>query len=140
MQAQEGAALKDPHTTYYAALADRLDVVLSFTEHDACDAVFPFNVMHELLETQTIASCEHVFDWLEARASSAKSGCSERRTACRLRASAGVLELETSSMEICGGNVSDDAHAPHCGRRTVPLSRSIMRPSEIGRIAKRGRG
>ena len=35
---------------------------------DACDATFPFTVLQDLLETQTIASCSHIFSWIEDRA------------------------------------------------------------------------
>ncbi|THH31953.1 hypothetical protein EUX98_g2251 [Antrodiella citrinella] len=68
LAATEGQALKDPQTTYYDDLRDRLDIVLAFTEHDACEQIFPFNVLYDLLETQTINSCSHVFSWIEARA------------------------------------------------------------------------
>ncbi|PCH34308.1 hypothetical protein WOLCODRAFT_61144 [Wolfiporia cocos MD-104 SS10] len=68
LAATEGSALKDPHTAYYDCLRDRLDLVLTFTEHDACEQTFPFNVLYDLLETQTITSCSHVFSWIEERA------------------------------------------------------------------------
>lgn len=42
--------------------------MLLFTEKDACEQIFPFNLLYELLETQTIASCAHVFAWIESRA------------------------------------------------------------------------
>ncbi|KII93278.1 hypothetical protein PLICRDRAFT_101473 [Plicaturopsis crispa FD-325 SS-3] len=64
----EGKALKDPNTTYYEELKVRLDLVLTFTELEACDQTFPFIVLQDLLETQTIASCSHIFSWLESRA------------------------------------------------------------------------
>lgn len=67
-QATEGQALKDPQTTYYDDLRDRLDIILTFTEHDACEQIFPFNVLYDLLETQTIHSCSHIFSWIESRA------------------------------------------------------------------------
>ena len=35
---------------------------------DACEQTFPFIVLQDLLETQTIASCSHIFSWIEARA------------------------------------------------------------------------
>jgi hypothetical protein len=34
---------------------------------DACEQTFPFIVLQDLLETQTIASCSHIFSWIEAR-------------------------------------------------------------------------
>jgi THO complex subunit 1 len=42
--------------------------VLSFTEKDACEQIFPFNLLYDLLETQTIPSCSHIFSWIESRA------------------------------------------------------------------------
>lgn len=39
---------------------------LSFS--DACEPTFPFIVLQDLLEMQTIASCSHIFSWIEARA------------------------------------------------------------------------
>ncbi|KAL0951887.1 hypothetical protein HGRIS_008544 [Hohenbuehelia grisea] len=65
--ATEGSALKNEDDSYYNRLRDRLDLILTFTEHDACDQVFPFNVLQDLLETQTISSCSHIFSWLESR-------------------------------------------------------------------------
>ncbi|KAL4250311.1 hypothetical protein ABKN59_003143 [Abortiporus biennis] len=64
----EGQALKDPNTKYYEQLRDRLDLVLTFTENDVCEQVFPFNILADLLETQTIPSCSHIFSWIEERA------------------------------------------------------------------------
>ncbi|KAJ7724223.1 THO complex subunit 1 transcription elongation factor-domain-containing protein [Mycena metata] len=64
----EGKALKDENTKYYNELRDLLDVVLTFTEHEACEQTLPFTVLQDLLETQTIASCSHIFSWIEARA------------------------------------------------------------------------
>ena len=46
----------------------RLDLVLTFTEKDACEQIFPFNLLYDLLETQTIPSCSHIFSWIESRA------------------------------------------------------------------------
>ncbi|RDX44303.1 UDP-glucose 4-epimerase [Lentinus brumalis] len=68
LAATEGKALKDPHTNYYEQLSDMLDIILTFTEHDACDQAFPVTVLQDLLETQTISSCSHIFSWIEARA------------------------------------------------------------------------
>ncbi|KAF7971519.1 hypothetical protein HWV62_20914 [Athelia sp. TMB] len=68
MGANEGSAPNDPETKYYAELQDKLDLVLTFTEHDACEATFPFTVLQDLLETQTISSCSHIFSWIELRA------------------------------------------------------------------------
>ncbi|KAH9929771.1 THO complex subunit 1 transcription elongation factor-domain-containing protein [Fomitopsis serialis] len=64
----EGQALKEPNTRYYDNLCDRLDLCLVFSEHDVCDKTFPFTVLFDLLETQTIDSCSHIFSWIEHRA------------------------------------------------------------------------
>ncbi|KAH9923139.1 UDP-glucose 4-epimerase [Epithele typhae] len=64
----EGKALKDSSTTYYDQLRERLELVLAATEQEACEATFPFMVLQDLLETQTIASCSHIFSWIEAHA------------------------------------------------------------------------
>lgn len=45
-----------------------MDLVLTFTEQESCEQIFPFNVLYDLLETQTIASCSHIFSWIETRA------------------------------------------------------------------------
>lgn len=74
LAATEGTALQDPNTTYYSELRERLDVVLTFTEHDACEQTVPFNVLQDLLETQTIASCSHIFSWIEERADRLTAG------------------------------------------------------------------
>lgn len=41
---------------------------------DACEATFPFIVLQDLLETQTISSCSHVFSWIESRATRLTKG------------------------------------------------------------------
>ncbi|KAG6899825.1 hypothetical protein C0993_006526 [Termitomyces sp. T159_Od127] len=64
----EGKALKDDKDTYYNTLQRLLDIVLVFTEQEECEQIFPFVVLQDLLETQTIASCSHIFAWIEARA------------------------------------------------------------------------
>lgn len=70
----EGQALQKDDAAYYSKLMDRLDLVLTFTEHDACDASFPFTVLQDLLETQTIPSCSQIFSWIEGRASRLTKG------------------------------------------------------------------
>lgn len=65
---KEGKALSDPDTTYYDELEDRLELVLTFTEQDVCEQAYPFNILQDLLETQTISSCSHIFSWIESRA------------------------------------------------------------------------
>lgn len=68
MQAREGEALKDESSNYYDELDDTLDIILAFSEQEACEPIFPFNILYDLMETQTIASCSHIFSWIEARA------------------------------------------------------------------------
>lgn len=69
LAATEGSALQCDSTLYYDGLRDRLDLVLTFTEHDVCEATFPFTVLQDLLETQTITSCSQIFSWIESSAS-----------------------------------------------------------------------
>ncbi|KAG0703685.1 THO complex subunit 1 transcription elongation factor-domain-containing protein [Suillus ampliporus] len=68
LAATEGSASKCDSTSYYDGLRDRLDLVLTFTEHDVCEATFPFTVLQDLLETQTITSCSQIFSWIESSA------------------------------------------------------------------------
>ena len=42
--------------------------MMLFLISDACEPTFPFIVLQDLLEMQTIASCSHIFSWIEARA------------------------------------------------------------------------
>ncbi|KAJ3512273.1 hypothetical protein NLJ89_g3610 [Agrocybe chaxingu] len=74
LAATEGTALKHDESKYYDALRDKLDLALAFTEQDACEQTFPFTVLQDLLETQTIASCSHIFSWIEARATRLTEG------------------------------------------------------------------
>ncbi|KAH0837897.1 THO complex subunit 1 transcription elongation factor-domain-containing protein [Lanmaoa asiatica] len=74
LAATEGNALKEKSADYYDGLQDRLDLVLTFTEQDACEAAFPFTVLQDLLETQTIVSCSHIFSWIEIQASRLTQG------------------------------------------------------------------
>ncbi|KXN88950.1 THO complex subunit 1 [Leucoagaricus sp. SymC.cos] len=70
----EGEALKREDSGYYDELKVRLDLVLTFTEQDACEQTFPFIVLQDLLETQTINSCSHIFSWIESHASRLTEG------------------------------------------------------------------
>ncbi|KAI0694426.1 hypothetical protein BC835DRAFT_1486299 [Cytidiella melzeri] len=74
LAATEGLALKNPATTYYDDLTNRLDLVLALTDKDACEQILPFNILYDLLETQTIASCSHIFSWIELRAEKLTAG------------------------------------------------------------------
>lgn len=42
--------------------------VMTYSYQDACVETFPFVVLQDLLETHTIASCSHIFSWIETRA------------------------------------------------------------------------
>ncbi|SJL06435.1 uncharacterized protein ARMOST_09772 [Armillaria ostoyae] len=64
----EGKALKEDPTVYYTQLKHWLDLVLTFSELEICDPTFTFIVLQDLLETQTITSCSHIFSWIESRA------------------------------------------------------------------------
>ncbi|KAK0246498.1 THO complex subunit 1 transcription elongation factor-domain-containing protein [Armillaria nabsnona] len=64
----EGKALKEDSTVYYTQLQHWLDLVLTFSELEICDPTFTFIVLQDLLETQTITSCSHIFSWIESRA------------------------------------------------------------------------
>ena len=68
-QATEGRALQDPSSlsTYYASLSLLLDFTLTFTEYGACEASTPLTTCQDLLETQTISSCSHIFSWIQSR-------------------------------------------------------------------------
>ncbi|KAF8433465.1 UDP-glucose 4-epimerase [Boletus edulis BED1] len=74
LAATEGTALKEERADYYDGLQDRLDLALTFTEQDACEPAFPFTVLQDLLETQTIESCSHIFSWIEMQASRLTQG------------------------------------------------------------------
>lgn len=41
---------------------------------EACEQTFPFLILQDLLETQTIASCSQIFSWIEDRASRLTEG------------------------------------------------------------------
>jgi THO complex subunit 1 len=66
---KEESAMTDNvrYSQYYENLTDSLDIVLTFAEQGACENTAPFTVLEELLETQTIASCSHIFAWIEQR-------------------------------------------------------------------------
>ena len=66
--------MKDTGSTYYEDLTNRLDLVLALTDKDACEQTFPFNILYDLLETQTISSCSHIFSWIELRADKLTAG------------------------------------------------------------------
>lgn len=70
----EGALSPEPDAAYYEALCDKLDVVLAFTEHEACEQTFVLSVLQDLLETQTVASCSHIFSWIESRSARLTEG------------------------------------------------------------------
>ena len=68
---RESTFTDEPDSAYYEELCGKLDVILSFTERDAFENTntFLLSVLQDLLETQTVASCSHVFSWIEKRSS-----------------------------------------------------------------------
>lgn len=74
LAATEGNIQSASEEIYYSDLRDRLDIILTFTERDACEQTFPFTVLQDLLETQTIASCSHIFSWIEERSARLTEG------------------------------------------------------------------
>src|SRR5882762_6375075 len=41
---------------------------------DVCEQTFPLATLQDLLETQTIPSCSHIFSWIESRANRLTEG------------------------------------------------------------------
>ncbi|KAF4611518.1 hypothetical protein D9613_004115 [Agrocybe pediades] len=74
LAANEGKALSGDPEEYYDDLSLKLDIILCFTEHEACEQTFPLLVLQELLETQTIGSCSRIFSWMETRADKLTEG------------------------------------------------------------------
>ena len=60
------SALSSPNTVGASPPVSR--GVAHFPMTDVCDKAFPFTVLFDLLETQTIDSCSHIFSWIELRA------------------------------------------------------------------------
>lgn len=52
---------------------------------DACEQIFPFSALQDLLETQTIISCSHIFSWIESRASRLTVGLQKGKALILLR-------------------------------------------------------
>ncbi|KAM5538332.1 hypothetical protein V8D89_007934 [Ganoderma adspersum] len=115
LAATEGKALKDPMTTYYDQLSHILDITLAFTEHDACDQVFPFTILQDLLETQTISSCSHIFSWIEERA--------ERLTKGMIPQKGKALVLLRTLNDLLRRLSNTGATTMFCGRILTFLSR-----------------
>ena len=74
LAATEGSVQSTSAEDYYNNLRVRLDIILTFTEHDACEQTFPFNLLQDLLETQTIVSCSRIFSWIEERSARLTEG------------------------------------------------------------------
>jgi hypothetical protein len=45
-----------------------VQLLCSCPKADACEQGFPFTILQDLLEMQTIPSCSHIFSWIESRA------------------------------------------------------------------------
>ncbi|KAG9015256.1 UDP-glucose-4-epimerase [Tulasnella sp. JGI-2019a] len=65
--AREAEAMRGDSSSYYQAIMDRLDIVLTLSEFNACDPTLPFSILEDVFETQTVATCMEVFSWLETR-------------------------------------------------------------------------
>ncbi|KAG8863163.1 UDP-glucose-4-epimerase [Tulasnella sp. 330] len=65
--ARESEALRGDSSAYYQTIMDRLDVVLTLSELNACDQTLPLAILEDVFETQTVATCMKVFSWLETR-------------------------------------------------------------------------
>lgn len=64
----EGSFDDEPELSYFDSICDKLDLILAFSDQGAVDEAFIFTILQDLLETQTISSCSHIFSWIERRA------------------------------------------------------------------------
>jgi len=53
---------------YYARICRRLDLALALSEKDVCDDSLPWAVLEDLLKSQTVTTCSHIFAWIEHNA------------------------------------------------------------------------
>lgn len=56
---------EEPNKAYYDLLYSRLDIILSLSERQCTDDSFVLLALQDLLETQSVASCAHIFTWIE---------------------------------------------------------------------------
>ncbi|KIY73416.1 hypothetical protein CYLTODRAFT_365962 [Cylindrobasidium torrendii FP15055 ss-10] len=64
----EPQALKDKDMKYYDRLSTLLDVALEFSLVEQWDQAYVILLLSDVFETHTVASCSHIFSWLESRA------------------------------------------------------------------------
>lgn len=77
--------------------------------------MFPFTVLQDLLETQTISSCSHIFSWIEARA--------ERLTEGMVPQKGKALVLLRTLNDLLRRLSNTGATTMFCGRILTFLSR-----------------
>ncbi|KAH8835093.1 THO complex subunit 1 transcription elongation factor-domain-containing protein [Flagelloscypha sp. PMI_526] len=68
LAADDSTATKDSNPEYYNRLRSRLDLVLEFERQGAIHPSVPITVICDLLDTQTVSSCTHVFAYLQKHA------------------------------------------------------------------------
>ncbi|KAF8577019.1 hypothetical protein K439DRAFT_1418542 [Ramaria rubella] len=129
LAATEGDELQEPAPRYFDELKSRLDLVLAFTEHDVCDASFPFSVLEDLLETQTVASCWHIFSWIEER--------TERLTTNMIPAKGKSLVLLRTLNDLLRRLSKTGKNTMFCGRILIFLS-SVFSLGERSGVNLRG--
>ncbi|TFK56323.1 hypothetical protein OE88DRAFT_1740661 [Heliocybe sulcata] len=131
LAATEPEALRNPDTDYYDRLRDRLDLVLTFTEHelDVCDDGFPLAVIQDLLDTQTIESCSQIFSWIEERA--------DRLTVGLIPGKYKALTLLRTLNDLLKRLSKTGPNTTFCGRVLTLLS-CIFPPGERSGVNLRG--
>ena len=82
---------------------------------DACDSAFPFTILQDLLETQTIGSCSHIFSWIETHA--------ERLTVGMIPQKGKALVLLRMLNDLLRRLSNTGATTMFCGRILAFLSR-----------------
>ena len=68
------------HTSHQTSLP------LTFSiQTDVCEQIFTLSTLQDLLETQTITSCSHIFTWIESRAARLTVGLQKGKALILLR-------------------------------------------------------
>ncbi|KZT51210.1 hypothetical protein CALCODRAFT_521509 [Calocera cornea HHB12733] len=114
---------------YFADLFDLLDIVLTLSEQGVCEPTSPLYVFEDLLDTQTIPSCEVLCGWLESRV--------PRLTVAIHSSQAMSLTLLRTLNEILR-RLSKSAHTPLCGRIMQLLASKIFPFGERSGVNLRG--
>ncbi|KZO98684.1 hypothetical protein CALVIDRAFT_31330 [Calocera viscosa TUFC12733] len=114
---------------YFADLFDLLDIILTLSEQGVCEPTSPLFVFEDLLDTQTIPSCEVLCGWLESRV--------PRLTVAIHSSQAMSLVLLRTLNEILR-RLSKSAHTPLCGRIMQLLASKIFPFGERSGVNLRG--